>query len=380
MTSTPPSVRSSTDFNFGRLLTRLGTAIGIATFLAPWLFVRGCSSSAEYSALEMAQDGGLGGFLLTLLIAAPGIIGLAILLFVRANRQALCRKLGRLKMVLAAIAALPALDTILTVLYTPRAQDFIELRWGAWASLVGYSLAGLGGFVTVLTVGPPGGLPSGPPGKADKSPVARVMHILASLWAGLVALIVFVGNLSQAGDSQSPLNRYLNYHAGTWLKLGTTLAAILVGVVFLSFYVRREKGQRLASPRPLASASSVACPACGKKTPIGEFCGWCGTRLSVPEQTDSPLGTVLAQSTGPPLSLGIPPIACPSCGRDLPSGSTFCGWCGAPVAVTGPEVPQAASVPSAIQCRHCGTTNRAGARFCRECGKRLEQNDSRRQG
>jgi tetratricopeptide (TPR) repeat protein len=325
------------------MLARLGTVIGVASFLTPWLFVRGCRSSAEYTALEMAQEDALSGFLLTLLIAAPGILGLLILLFVRTKRQVLRRQLGRLKMVLAAIAALPALDTILTVLYTPRAQDFMELRWGAWASLVGYSLAGLGGCVTVLATGPPGSLSSMPSGKPDKTPVARGLHVLASLWAGLVALIVFVGSLSQAGDSQSPINYYLNYDSGTWLLLGTTLVAMLAGVVFLSFFVGREKGQRLATPRPLASASSVPCPACGKKTPIGEFCGWCGTRLSVPRQAGPPSG----RKTSPPMGgIGggrlqsfpqpVEKIPCLSCGRDLPPGSTFCGWCGASLAATEP--------------------------------------------
>ena len=340
------------------MLARLGTVIGVASFLTPWLFVRGCRSSAEYTALEMAQEDALGGFLLTLLIAAPGILGLLILLFVRTEQQTLCRQLGRLKMVLAAIAALPALDTILTVLYTPRAQDFMELRWGAWASLVGYSLAGLGGCVTVLATGPPGSLSSRPSGKPDKTPVARGLHVLASLWAGLVALIVFVGSLSQAGDSQSPINYYLNYDSGTWLLLGTTLAAILAGVVFLSFFVGREKGQRLVTPRPLASASSVPCPACGKKTPIGEFCGWCGTRLSVPRQagppsgrkTSPPMGGIglsmsdsgILSKTSPPMGGiegGSEKIPCPSCGRDLPPGSTFCGWCGASLAATEPAPP-----------------------------------------
>jgi len=343
MASNASSARVSGGFNVGGLLARLGTVIGLAAFLAPWLFVRGCYSSAEYSALDMAQEDALGGFLLTLLIAAPGIVGLLILLFVRTKQQVLRRRLGRLKMVLAAIAALPALDTILTVVYTPRTQDFIELRWGAWASLVGYSLAGLGGFVTVLTTGPPGSLPASS-GKPDKAPVAKALHVLASLWAGLIALLVFVGNLSQAGDSQSPLNRYLNYDSGTWLKLGTTLAATLVGVVFLSFFIRREKGQRLATSKPLASASSVLCPACGKKTPIGEFCGWCGTRLSAPEQVGSPSGTAPAQSTSPPLSPAITSGACPSCGRGLPPGSTFCGWCGAPLTATESALPMAEPV------------------------------------
>ena len=338
MASTKTPVQSSSGFDLGKLLTRVGTVIGTAAFLSPWLFVRGCYSSAEYTALEMAQEDALGGFLLTLLIAAPGIVGLLILLFVRTKQQSLRRQLGRLKMVLAAIAALPALDAILTVLYTPRAQNYVELRWGAWASLVGYSLAGLGGFVTVMATGPPGRSPASS-GKQDKAPVAKALHVLASLWAGLIALIVFIGNLIQAGDSQSPINYYLNYESGTWFWLGTTLAIMLSGIVFLSFFVGREKGQRLAIPKPPASVPSVPCPACGKKTPIGEFCGWCGTRLSVPKRASPPPGTAPAQSTSPLPSPTITPYVCPSCGRDLPPGGTFCGWCGASLAATEPAPP-----------------------------------------
>ena len=336
MASTTTSAQSSNGLNPDEILTRVGTVIGTAAFLAPWLFVRGCYSSAEYTALEMAQEDALSGFLLTLLIAAPGIVGLLILLFVRTKQQSLRRQLGRLKMVLAAIAALPALDTILTVLYTPRAQNYVELRWGAWASLVGYSLVGLGGFLTVLATGPPGRSPVSS-GKPDKAPVAQALHVLASLWAGLIALIVFIGNLSQAGDSQSPINYYLNYESGTWFWLGTTLAVMLSGVVFLSFFVGREKGQRIATPKPQASVLSVTCPACGKKTPIGEFCGWCGTRLSVPKRASPSPGTAPARSTSPLPSPAITSYVCPSCGRDLPAGSTFCGWCGASLAATKPS-------------------------------------------
>lgn len=330
MTSTNPPAQSTGGFDLGALLSRLGTVIGLGTFFAPWLFVRGCRSAGEFNALDMAQEGAMGGFVLTLLIAAPGVIGLAILFFVGTKRRVLRERLARLKMVLAAIAALPSLETILTVLYTPGVQDVMELRWGAWANLVGYGLAGVGGFLTVLTTGPPGrSLTS--KAEPDRAPVAKVSHILSSLWAGLVALLIFIGNLSQAGNAQSPLNRYLNYEFGTWFLLGTTMTAMLVGVVFLSFFVKRGKEQRSPTYMPSASASSVVCPACGEKTPAGEFCGWCGARLSVPEQVGSPSGQAPAQLNSSRASPTRQTIVCASCGRNLPASSTFCGWCGAPI-------------------------------------------------
>ena len=53
----------------------------------------------------------------------------------------------------------------------------------------------------------------------------------------------------------------------------------------------------------LESAGSMPCPACGKTTPKGKFCGECGAPLI---------------------------SACPKCGKEVPQGAKFCPGCGQP--------------------------------------------------
>ena len=53
------------------------------------------------------------------------------------------------------------------------------------------------------------------------------------------------------------------------------------------------------------------------------------------------------------------PSTCPSCGKPLIEGATFCAHCGSPV----PEHQEMRFCP------HCGSALRRGARFCQRCGQ-----------
>ena len=62
---------------------------------------------------------------------------------------------------------------------------------------------------------------------------------------------------------------------------------------------------------------------------------------------------------GGPTQPGTPPVKCPSCGGDAPSGAKFCPSCGA-------------KMPEPSKCPKCGADVPSGAKFCPSCGEKLE--------
>lgn len=63
-------------------------------------------------------------------------------------------------------------------------------------------------------------------------------------------------------------------------------------------------------------------------------------------------------------AVGAESIICPSCGKNNPIGTRFCGGCGAKLEI--PAVPQKKTCPS------CAAEIETGTKFCSECGARLE--------
>ncbi|MCY0883396.1 MAG: zinc ribbon domain-containing protein [Acidianus infernus] len=51
-------------------------------------------------------------------------------------------------------------------------------------------------------------------------------------------------------------------------------------------------------------------------------------------------------------------VKCWKCGEEIPEGSKFCPFCGAP------QTP--------LKCPKCGTINSPGAKFCSNCGAPLQ--------
>lgn len=64
-----------------------------------------------------------------------------------------------------------------------------------------------------------------------------------------------------------------------------------------------------------------------------KFCGSCGAKL-------------------------VSTIVCPHCGKEIPTGTKFCGECGKPLGKT--------------KCPACGTENEPGMKFCGNCGEKLQ--------
>lgn len=61
-------------------------------------------------------------------------------------------------------------------------------------------------------------------------------------------------------------------------------------------------------------------------------------------------------------------IRCPSCGKELADGSTFCDDCGT-------RIPEQQTVGT-IFCPNCGTQNSADSAFCQSCGTSLREESS----
>ena len=377
---TTQSTQTTSGFSLGGLLSRLGTIAGIATLMAPWLLVRGCSTSAEFTALELAGTENPAGFAVTLLVAAPGVLGLALLFFVGARRRALSARLGRLKMVLSSIAALPAADVVLTVLFTPRAQELMELRWGAWGNLAAYAASWLGSLAHVWATGR-----ASKSSKPEKTPFATFLHVGASLWAGLIVLLLLTGALDSSGEAGALLRRYVNYDPAIWSQLSMVIAVFLIATVWLSFVLWR---QPKTQPAPRAASKPARVPSSpGKKriapgrpaqpaprTSRASRPAQPGTGASRASRPAKP-GTGASKasrpaklSTGPAGAGPVPsapgacdtpqPVHCASCGEATPPG-TFCSWCGAPLA------EKAANV---TKCPACEADLAPGTKFCVWCG------------
>ncbi|MEP7148533.1 MAG: SPFH domain-containing protein [Acidobacteriota bacterium] len=83
------------------------------------------------------------------------------------------------------------------------------------------------------------------------------------------------------------------------------------------------------------SASTVACPACGKQNnPVAKFCADCGGKMAVAK------------------------VPCVKCGAELREGAKFCSECG--------------SSQEKAKCSGCQYELAAGAKFCPECGTKTE--------
>ena len=123
----------------------------------------------------------------------------------------------------------------------------------------------------------------------------------------------------------------------------------------------------------------VACTKCGSRFAAGaKFCGRCGnTAFEMVTGSTGPLHQPPAQRIAPTPSLNQPSlrggvsntIRCTRCGVDQPTGTKFCGRCGA--SLGGSQIAWSAPRPVEVLCPGCGVTYPTGTQFCGRCGRTL---------
>lgn len=110
------------------------------------------------------------------------------------------------------------------------------------------------------------------------------------------------------------------------------------------------------------AAPQTQCPQCGKMVPQGQrFCGFCGNDMQKPAQEAAEKKIPRCANCGTPVEgrkfcpeCGKAINPCPECGADLPAGAASCPECGY-------EVPK--------KCPKCGSPLPKGTKFCPECGE-----------
>ncbi|MSP60493.1 MAG: FHA domain-containing protein [Myxococcales bacterium] len=115
-----------------------------------------------------------------------------------------------------------------------------------------------------------------------------------------------------------------------------------------------RSGAQLAAPpahAPAAQAADVpTCPACGAVNPHGmSFCKMCGTSiLARPAAAAGPSAASAVSPSGmiaPSPGQAGPKLACAACGKQTPSGFTFCQHCGYKLVVPDPAAGNQAGRP-----------------------------------
>jgi len=127
----------------------------------------------------------------------------------------------------------------------------------------------------------------------------------------------------------------------------------------------------------ISAPGVVACTRCGARFAAGaKFCGRCGN-TNFEEVTAS--GSVHVSTPPPPPASypsltqpsipGSGPIRCTRCGVEQPTGTKFCGRCGA--SLGGAEIAWKKPQPVQLLCPPCNVTYPAGTKFCGRCGRTL---------
>jgi serine/threonine-protein kinase len=132
-----------------------------------------------------------------------------------------------------------------------------------------------------------------------------------------------------------------------------------------------------ASGVELKTPGIVACTKCGSRFAAGaKFCGRCGNTTFEAVSTTGPLHHPSPQRIMPTPSLNQPSlrgspssIRCTRCGVDQPTGTKFCGRCGA--SLGGSQIAWSAPRPVEVLCAGCGVTYPSGTKFCGRCGRTL---------
>ena len=124
----------------------------------------------------------------------------------------------------------------------------------------------------------------------------------------------------------------------------------------------------------LSTPAVVACSKCGSRFAAGtKFCGRCGNttfREVTSESTHDPSLRPTAASPLPqPVVSAAAKIRCSRCGVEQPSGTKFCGRCGA--SLGGAEIAWKSPRPVEALCPTCNASYPAGTKFCGRCGRTL---------
>ena len=124
----------------------------------------------------------------------------------------------------------------------------------------------------------------------------------------------------------------------------------------------------------LSTPAVVACSKCGSRFAAGtKFCGRCGNttfREVTSESThDLSLRPTAASPLPQPVVSAAAKIRCSRCGVEQPSGTKFCGRCGA--SLGGAEFAWKPPRPVEALCPTCNASYPAGTKFCGRCGRTL---------
>ena len=145
-------------------------------------------------------------------------------------------------------------------------------------------------------------------------------------------------------------------------------------------------GGSLGSPSGMAlpAHTVVACTKCGSRFAGGaKFCGRCGNTSFQPVTSDSAVPSIIpapradappSRSGSPSLNQAVPVasagrIRCTRCGMEQPSGTKFCGRCGA--SLGGAAIAWTTPRPVEVLCPGCNATYPSGTKFCGRCGRTL---------
>ncbi len=127
----------------------------------------------------------------------------------------------------------------------------------------------------------------------------------------------------------------------------------------------------------ISAPAVVACTRCGARFAAGtKFCGRCGnTSFDVvtvegSAQPRTPVASPSYPSLNQPSAGGrLTSMRCTRCGVEQPSGTKFCGRCGA--SMGGAAIAWNPPRPVEVVCGSCAATYPSGTKFCGRCGRSL---------
>jgi len=212
-----------------RALPKLSSVVGLLAFLLPWVLLKGCSGSQEFSGAELIVPQQVGNVTISfvgyaIMIALPSIIGLAVLLFVfRLRDLAQHENVERLTMLLALVAVLPALDVILSLTASPNISNYAELRGGVYLSALGYLAVFIFALINLrlihnrLTA-----LPNAAHGQRQLSGLVKV----AAGWN--ITLAVMLGITALTGAASSQVSQLVNYSEASFRNINLAIAVLVL--------------------------------------------------------------------------------------------------------------------------------------------------------
>ena len=139
-----------------------------------------------------------------------------------------------------------------------------------------------------------------------------------------------------------------------------------------------SRGGSLGSPSGVAPHPGVvACTKCGSRFAAGtKFCGRCGNTTLQPIAHEGGTPQNIPQQPAPPPSLNQPVVSgsssgirCTRCGMEQPTGTKFCGRCGATLGAAA--IAWTAPQPVEVICPQCRSSYPPGTKFCGRCGRTL---------